>query len=121
MSLVVGVAGGSGSGKTTVVQRLLEALGRGRVALLEQDAYYRDRSDLSPAERAALNYDHPDAIDEALMAEHVRALKAGQPVEAPRYDFVTHSRRADTLRIEPRACLVVEGILVLASEPVREQ
>jgi uridine kinase len=119
--LVVGVAGGTGSGKTTVVQRLLQALGPERVALLEQDGYYRDRSDLSPVERAALNYDHPDAIDEPLLAQHVAELKLGKPVEAPRYDFVHHLRAAETVRVEPRPCLVVEGILVLASEPVREQ
>jgi uridine kinase len=117
---VVGVAGGTGSGKTTVVQRLLTTIGADRVALLEQDSYYRDAGPLSPAERAALNYDHPDAIDEPLLAAHVRELKAGRRVEAPRYDFVQHARMAETRRVEPRPCVVVEGILVLASEPVRE-
>lgn len=120
MVLAVGVAGGSGSGKTTVVQRLLGTLGEDRVALLEQDAYYRDRSDLSSAGRAALNYDHPDAIDEALLEAHVRELKAGRPADVPRYDFVHHTRRPETIRVEPRPCLVVEGILVLASEKVND-
>ncbi|HEU4752838.1 MAG TPA: uridine kinase [Armatimonadota bacterium] len=117
--LVVGVAGGSGSGKSTVVQHLLEALGPEQVALLEQDAYYRDRADLTPDARAGLNYDHPDAIDEALLVEHLRALKAGHPVRAPRYDFVAHARTPETRLIEARRCVVVEGILVLASAPLR--
>lgn len=120
MVLAVGVAGGSGSGKTTVVQRLLGTLGHDRVALLEQDAYYRDRSDLSPVERAALNYDHPDSIDESLLETHVRELKAGRSVDVPRYDFVHHVRRAETVHVDPRPCVVVEGILVLASEKVNE-
>jgi uridine kinase len=118
--LIVGVAGGSGSGKTTVVQRLLAELGTDRVALLEQDAYYRDRSDLIPAERAGLNYDHPEAIDEGLLAAHVRRLRAGEPVEAPQYDFVAQLRRSETRRIESRSCVVVEGILVLASAELRD-
>ena len=111
---VVGVAGGTGSGKTTVVSRIVEALGRDRVALLEQDAYYRDRADLPPEARAALNYDHPDAIDEALLVAHARALRDGAAVEAPVYDFVRHARCAETRRVEPLPCLVIEGILVLA-------
>lgn len=118
--LMVGVAGGSGSGKTTVVRKLLSALEPECVALLEQDAYYRDRPDLSPEERAAQNYDHPDAIDEALLIEHAHALKKGRPVEAPRYDFVRHARLPETRRVEPGPCVVVEGILVLASEGLRE-
>jgi uridine kinase len=117
---VVGIAGGSGSGKSTVVRRILETLGETRVALLEQDAYYRDGRHLPFTERIARNYDHPDSIDEALLVEHVRALKAGQPVDAPRYDFVQHLRHAETQRVEPRPCLVVEGILVLASEALRD-
>jgi uridine kinase len=118
---VVGVAGGTGSGKTTVVQRLTSALGAERVALLEQDAYYRDGGHLSPAERAARNYDHPDAIDEPLLAEHLRQLVAGEAVEVPCYDFVQHRRLTETRRVEPCACILVEGILVLASEALREQ
>jgi uridine kinase len=117
---LVGIAGGSGSGKTTVVRRILETLGEACVALVEQDAYYRDGSRLPFEERIARNYDHPDSIDEPLLAKHVRALKAGAPVEAPCYDFVRHVRRPETSRIEPRPCVVVEGILVLASEPLRD-
>lgn len=117
--LLVGVAGGTGSGKTTVVRRILEALGEERVSLIEQDAYYRDGSHLPLAVRAARNYDHPDAIDEPLLAEHVAALKAGGAVEVPCYDFVEHVRRPETRAVEARPCVVVEGILVLASEAVR--
>ncbi len=118
--VVVGIAGGTGSGKSTVVRTLLDALGRDQVALLEQDAYYRDRRDLSLEERGRLNYDHPDSIDEALLVEHVRALKAGAPVNQPKYDFVGHARLPKTRRVSARACVVVEGILVLASAPLRE-
>jgi len=117
---VVGIAGGSGSGKSTVVRRILETLGEARVALVEQDAYYRDGCHLPFEERIARNYDHPDAIDEPLLAEHIRALRAGLAVEMPRYDFVHHLRRLETLRVEPRPCIVVEGILVLASEALRD-
>ena len=118
--LVVGVAGGSGSGKTTVVRRILETLGPERVALLEQDAYYRDGSHLPFEVRIARNYDHPDSIEEPLLAEHVAALHQGLAVDTPCYDFVHHVRRPETRRVEPRPCVVVEGILVLASEPLRE-
>jgi uridine kinase len=118
--LVVGIAGGSGSGKTTVVRRVLETLGEEQVAVVEQDAYYRDGSHLPLVERAARNYDHPDAIDEELLYRHVAALKAGEPVEIPQYDFVHHVRRPETRRLLPRPCVVVEGILVLASDRLRE-
>ena len=117
---LVGIAGGSGSGKSTVVRRILEALGEGSVSLVEQDAYYRDGGHLPFEERVARNYDHPDSIDESLLVEHVRALKTGQRVEMPCYDFVQHLRRPQTQRVEPRPCIVVEGILILASEPLRD-
>jgi uridine kinase len=116
---VVGIAGGSGSGKSTVVDSLVRGLGASRVALVEQDAYYRNRPGLTLEERAACNYDHPDAIDEELLAEHLRVLKSGVPVEAPIYDFIRHERRPETRCVAPRPCVVVEGILVLASPPVR--
>ncbi len=119
MPLIVGVAGGSGSGKTTVARNLILALGSEHVALVEQDAYYRDRQDLSPAERAALNYDHPNAIDEELLAAHLLALRAGRAIDAPLYDFVTHLRRPETRLISPQPCVVVEGILILASVRIR--
>jgi uridine kinase len=116
----VGIAGGSGSGKTTVVRRIVETLSPERVALLEQDAYYRDGSHLPFEARVARNYDHPDSIEEELLAAHADALRRGEAVESPCYDFVHHIRRPETRRVDPRPCVVVEGILVLACEPLRE-
>ena len=91
-SFVIGVAGGSGSGKTTVVRRIVDSLGPDQVTLLDHDRYYRDRNDLRLEERAALNYDHPDALETDLMVAHVRALKAGRAVDVPQYDFTRHAR-----------------------------
>src|SRR5215208_4951522 len=89
---VIGVAGGSGSGKTTVVRRIRESLGDDQVSLLEHDKYYRDRGDLRFEERTALNYDHPDSLETDLLVRHVRALRAGQPVDVPVYDFARYAR-----------------------------
>ena len=120
-ALVIGVAGGTGSGKTTIARKLVEAMPRGSALILEYDSYYRDRSDLSPDQRAALNYDHPDALESELLAEHLRLLRAGEPVDAPIYDFRSHTRRAETRRVAPTPVVVVEGILTLAQPAVREQ
>lgn len=117
--IVIGIAGGSGSGKTTVVRQLRAELGQ-QSALLEQDAYYRDRSDLPFQARADLNYDHPAAMDEELLVEHLKALRSGVAVDAPRYDFALHARGPEVVRVEPRPCVLVEGILVLASSRIRE-
>ena len=117
---VIGVAGGSGSGKTTVVRRIIEALGDARVPVLEHDRYYRDRNDLRLEERAALNYDHPDALETDLMVQHVRALKAGRTIEAPQYDFTRHARLAQTDEFAPRRALILEGILVFTDAALRE-
>ncbi|MFN3651700.1 MAG: uridine kinase [Armatimonadota bacterium] len=117
--LVVGVAGGSGSGKTTVVSRILRTLGPERVARVEQDAYYRHLPQLSPEERARRNYDHPDAIDEELLLRHVDELRRGLAIEGPVYDFVRHERTGETRRLEPRPCVVVDGILILANPALR--
>lgn len=116
---MIGVAGGSGSGKSTLVAALVVALGAERVTVVEQDHYYRDRSDLSIEERRRINYDHPHAIDEALLVEQIESLLAGKQIERPLYDFARHARDARTVALEPRPCLVVEGILVLASAPLR--
>jgi uridine kinase len=121
MSVVIGLAGGSGSGKTTVQRRILERYGPGRIALLDHDAYYRDLADRSLEERARFNFDHPDALETGLMVEHLDALLARQPVEKPTYDFATHRRREETVRVEPRPVIVVEGILVLAEPALRER
>ncbi len=119
--LVIGIAGGTGSGKTTVAKNLAQALPPNRVVLIEHDAYYRDRADLSPEERAAINYDHPDALESDLLAEHLRDLRAGKPVELPTYDFVTHTRRPETRPTPPAEVIIVEGILVFVEARVRAQ
>lgn len=120
MVLVIGIAGGSGSGKTTVVRRIVDALGGEHVTVLDHDRYYRDHAALRFEERAALNYDHPDALETALMVRHVEQLKRGEPIEAPVYDFARHTRASTTDRIEPRRALIVEGILVLADKALRD-
>jgi len=117
---VIGVAGGSGSGKTTVVRRIVDSLGPEQVVVLEHDRYYRDRNDLRLEERAALNYDHPDALETDLLVEHVRRLKAGQPVDVPLYDFTRHARRSDRQRREPRRAIIVEGILIFTEAALRD-
>jgi uridine kinase len=119
-SFVIGVAGGSGSGKTTVVRRIVDSLGPDQVTLLDHDRYYRDRNDLRLEERAALNYDHPDALETDLMVRHVRALRAGQAIEAPQYDFTRHARLTETDTFQPRRALIVEGILVFTDAALRD-
>jgi uridine kinase len=116
---VVGVAGGSGAGKSALCRAVAGALGPEQVSTLCHDAYYRDRRDLPAAERATLNYDIPDALDTALFLEHLRALRAGLPVRPPRYCFVTHRRIGEDPIVEPRAVLLVEGILLLHEADAR--
>jgi uridine kinase len=118
--VVIGVAGGSGSGKTTVVRRIVESLGQDAVSVLEHDRYYRDRLDLRLAERASLNYDHPDSLETDLMVAHVKALRAGQAVEIPVYDFTRYARQHTTERVEPRSALIVEGILIYTDAALRD-
>ncbi len=117
--LFIGIAGGTGSGKTTVAHALADGLPRSSVAVIDHDSYYRDRSDLSFEERARLNYDHPSSLDDDLLVEHLAALRAGSAVDVPIYDFVTHSRRAERRRVEPAKVIIVEGILVFVDERVR--
>jgi uridine kinase len=117
--VVIGVAGGSGSGKTTVVRRIVESLGPEQVTVLDHDRYYHDRSDLRFEERAALNYDHPDALDTELMVRHVQALKAGQSVDVPVYDFTRYARLTTTETVHPRRAIIVEGILVFVDAALR--
>ncbi len=119
MAVVVGVAGGSGSGKTTLVDAILNGMPHQSVVRLEQDAYYRDRPDLSLDDRAMINYDHPDAIENSLLVAHVRALVAGHAVEKPLYDFTRHQRRPDTQRAEPASIVLVDGILILENAELR--
>ncbi|HJZ85533.1 MAG TPA: uridine kinase [Polyangia bacterium] len=119
--LVLGIAGGTGSGKTTVALKITAALPPGAVALLDHDAYYRDLSHLPLQERVRINYDHPDALESELLVEHLRALRAGQAVAVPAYDFRAHVRERATRRLEPAPIVIVEGILVLADPKLREQ
>lgn len=117
--VIIGIAGGSGSGKTTVVRRLMASLGDDKVSVLEHDRYYRDRSDLRLEERAALNYDHPDSLETDLLVEHVTALRNRQPVHVPQYDFARHNRLETRDLVKPRAAIIVEGILIFADAPLR--
>jgi uridine kinase len=119
--VIIGVAGGSGSGKTTVVREIVSRLGPDDVALIQHDSYYRDRSELSPTERAQVNYDHPDALETSLLVEHVRSLRDGHSVDVPVYDFSTHTRTAEVVPLAPRKVVIVEGILVLADQDLRAQ
>lgn len=116
----IGVAGGTGSGKTTVSRRIWEAVGRERIAYLQHDNYYKDQSHLSPEERARTNYDHPDSLETSLMVRHLRELRAGRPVDIPMYDFSVHTRSKETLRISPAKVVLVEGILIFAEPALRE-
>lgn len=117
---VIGVAGGSGSGKTTVVRRIVESLGGEHVSLLEHDRYYRDRSDLRLEERAALNYDHPDSLETDLLVHHVHELRAGRAVEKPVYDFARHQREPATVTVLPHRAIIVEGILIFTDPALRK-
>lgn len=119
--LVLGLAGGSGSGKTTVARALIEALAAGQGILLEQDHYYRTQNHLPPEERERVNYDHPDAIEFELMCSHLDALREGRGIHRPTYDFARHNRAPEPLVIDPAPIIVVEGILVLAEPRLRER
>ncbi len=117
--LVIGVAGGSGSGKTTVVRRIVESLGDDAVTVLEHDRYYRDRNDLRLEERAGLNYDHPDSLETDLLVHHLHELRSGRSVPAPLYDFARHARQPITLTALPRRAIIVEGILIFSDPALR--
>jgi len=118
-TVVVGIAGGTGSGKSTIAKKLAGALPEGSVAIIDHDSYYRDRQDLPFDERAELNFDHPDSLDTRLLMEHVRALKRGETVQVPSYDFTTHSRRAETRTVGAVPLVIVEGILVFVETELR--
>jgi uridine kinase len=119
--VVIGIAGGSGSGKTTVLNHILREFGPDPIAILDHDAYYRDLSHLSPEKRARFNFDHPDALETELMREHLDQLIEGESIEKPVYDFTTHTRREGTETVEPRPVIIIEGILVLAESLLEEQ
>jgi uridine kinase len=110
--MIIGICGGTGSGKTTVANRILQAVGAHEVAFIQQDSYYRDLDQMPLDYRSKVNFDHPDAIDNDLLVAHVRALRAGETVELPVYDFKNHVRRKETLRLEPKLITILEGILI---------
>lgn len=114
MTRVIAIAGGSGSGKTTFARKLVSAVGSHRVSILSQDSYYRDQSARFDGDGGAVNFDHPEALDFALLGVHLKALRRGEPVEVPIYDFATHTRKAQTQRLEPRPVVLVDGTLVLS-------
>lgn len=118
--LTIGIAGGTGSGKTTVANVILEKVGRDRIAYLPHDAYYRDLGDLPYDQKAAMNFDHPDSLETELMIKHILELKKANAVEIPVYDFSTHSRTSKTIRVEPRAVIIVEGILLFVDKQLRD-
>jgi uridine kinase len=118
--IVIGVAGGSGSGKTTVVNAIVEALGSPQVTVLQHDSYYIDRSEVAPSERVRINYDHPDALETKLLVEHLGALRSGNPVDVPIYDYTNHTRRTEARTAHPRKVVILEGILILAEPTLRQ-
>lgn len=118
--VVIGIAGGSGSGKTTVANVILERVGAHRIAYLPHDAYYRDLAHLPPNQRREVNFDHPNSLETDLLTEHVRQLKKGKSVDLPIYDFTNHTRTDRTVRVNPQRVIMVEGILIFAERALRE-
>jgi uridine kinase len=117
---LIGVAGGTGSGKTTVARRLYESLHLDSAVFLDHDAYYRDLADLPLEERKLVNFDHPDSLDDDLLIHHLEELLAGRAIEKPTYDFAAHTRAAETVRMEPRDVILVDGILLFVNKRLRE-
>jgi len=118
--LIIGIAGGTGCGKTTVVNQILNELPEGEVGVISQDSYYKDTSHLSYEERVKINFDHPRSIDFDLLAEHLKELKKENPVHQPVYSFVKHNRTSDTIVTHPRKVMIVEGILILTNPELRD-
>ena len=117
--LVIGIAGGSGSGKTTVAQEILQRVGPDRIAFLQHDSYYKDLSGLPPTQKAEVNFDHPNSLETELLIQHIALLRDGKPVEVPIYDFSTHSRTSQTYTVQPRMVILVEGILIFTEAALR--
>lgn len=117
---IIGVAGGTGSGKTTVSQHIQRMVGAVNMAYLQHDSYYHNQGHLSPQERAKVNYDHPDSLDTKLLISHIEQLRAGEPVGVPIYDFATHTRRLQTELVTPAPVILVEGILIFVDKNLRE-
>ena len=118
--LTIGIAGGTGCGKTTVVNQIIEQLPSNEVGIISQDSYYRDLSNLSYEERSRINFDHPRAIDFELLEAHLRELKAGKPIQQPVYSFVDHNRTRQTIETHPRKVMIIEGILIMAQPEIRD-
>ena len=118
--LVIVIAGGTGSGKTTVANVILDRVGAEHIAYLPHDAYYKDLRDLPPTQRAIINFDHPHSLDSDLLVEHIHALVSGEAVDLPIYDFKTHTRTAETYHLEPQPVILVEGILIFVDKELRE-
>jgi uridine kinase len=118
--LIIGIAGGTGSGKTTVVHQIMNELPQTEVGIISQDSYYKENHNLSFEERALINFDHPRAIDFELLVKHLKALKEGKTIEQPVYSFITHNRTDDTIVTHPRKVMIVEGILILANPELRD-
>ena len=117
--MIIGICGGTGSGKTTVAQKIIASVNADNVVYLQQDAYYRNIGDMPLELRHKVNFDHPDAIDINLMMNHLEALRAGESIEQPTYDYTTHSRKAEAIHVEPRPVIIVEGILVFFDPQMR--
>jgi uridine kinase len=118
--LIIGIAGGTGSGKTTVVKKIWEQFPKGEVAILTHDSYYYDNSDLSLEERRKKNFDHPDSIEFKLMIDHVKKLRKGESIEEPTYSFITCTRGVETKHVKPKEVLIIEGILCLTNKALRD-
>lgn len=114
--IIIGIAGGTGSGKTTVVKRIVESLPEGEVAVLPLDSYYKDSSHVPVEERQSINFDHPNAFDWDLLSHHVAMLRRGEPIEQPVYSFLTCTRQPETVHVEPRKVVIIEGILALSDK-----
>lgn len=119
-SIIIGIAGGSGSGKTTVVRRILEKLTEKEVSVISQDQYYRDNSDIPLEERQLVNFDHPDSIEFELLVSHLREIKSGKVIHEPTYDYITSTRLLKTITVHPRHVVISEGILLFTDPQVRE-
>jgi uridine kinase len=118
--LVIGIAGGSGSGKTTVAQGILQRVGVDRIAFLQHDSYYKDLGGLPPTQRSAINFDHPNSLETELLIKHIASLRDRKPVDVPIYDFSTDSRTSQTFTVQPRNVIIVEGILIFTEAALRE-
>ena len=118
--IIIGIAGGTGSGKTTVVKKIMESLPKNRVVLLPQDSYYKDSSHVPVELRQNINFDHPDAFDWELLSEHIYQLKKGDSIEQPVYSFITSTRQSETIHIEPQEVVIIEGILALSDKKLRD-